>query len=122
VNEDEHPELAGYEPVGDKPLRSPHLLTAMRIVVVLGLVGLILPGILISVTTANRTADTSCAVYARYYAPESVGFSARFEVMSAAGMGWNCYALSFGGEEVLVATLGIIPGAPRIPAVPATET
>ena len=31
---DDEPELAGYQPHGDKPLRSPHLITVMRVVVV----------------------------------------------------------------------------------------
>jgi hypothetical protein len=122
IDEDDEPELAGYEPHGDKPLRSPHLVTAMRVVVVLGLIGLVLPGILVAIGTANRTALASCAAYTAYYAPEAVSFSARFELLSPAGLGWNCYAVEFGGGEVLVATLGIIPGGARIPSVPLEET
>jgi hypothetical protein len=118
---DDEPELAGYQP-HEKPLRSPHLLTAMRIVVVVGLIGLLLPGLVVTVGTANRTANATCEAYAAYYAPESTGFSSRFELVSAAGMGWNCYAESFGGGEVLLASLGIIPGGPRLPSAPAVES
>lgn len=120
-NYDDEPELAGYEP-HDRPLRSPHLITVMRVVVVIGLVGLILPGILVTATTANRTALTSCAAYTAYFAPEAAGFSTRFEVVSAAGMGWNCYAVAFGGTETLVASLGLIPGGARLPNSPAVES
>jgi|GEM_PF-434541 len=115
---DLEPELAGYQPSGEAPLRSRRLVTAMRVIVVLGLVGLVLPGILITAGTANRTALASCAVYSAYYAPESVSYSTRFELASSAGMGWNCYAVLFGGGEVLVASLGLIPGPPRVPVAP----
>jgi hypothetical protein len=47
-----------------------------------------------------------------------VSFSARFEVVSAAGMGWNCYAVEYGGDELLVRSLGIIPGAVTVPRIP----
>ena len=121
-DEDDEPELAGYEPHGDRPLRSPHLMTVMRIVVVIGLLGLLLPGILVTMGTASRTAEATCAIYTAYYAPEAVGFSSRFELFSAAGMGWNCYALEYGGEEVLVRSLGIIPGGVRLPSAPVEES
>lgn len=110
---DDEPELAGYEP-HERPLRSPHLRTVMRVVVVIGLVGLILPGILVTAATAARTANGACSVYTAYVAPEAVGYSARFELVSPAGAGWNCYARLYGGEELLVRSLGIIPGAVTI--------
>jgi hypothetical protein len=121
IDEDDEPELAGYQP-HERPLRSPHLVTALRVVVVLGLIGLVLPGILVAIGTANRTALTTCAAYTAYYAPEAVSFSARFELVGPAGLGWNCYAVEFGGGEVLVATLGIIPGGARIPSAPLEES
>jgi hypothetical protein len=111
----DEPELAGYQPHGDRPLRSPRLVTVMRFVVVLGLVGLILPGIIITAGTAASTAKTACAVYTSHYAPEAVGSSARFELVSSSGVGWNCYAIQFGGDEVLVAVLGIIPSVAHFP-------
>ena len=115
---DDEPELAGYQPLDrERPLRSPHLLTVMRVVVVVGLIGLLLPGILVTASTASATAHRTCSIYTAYYAPEAVGFSARFELVSPAGMGWNCYALEFGGEELLVRSMGLIPGGARLPAV-----
>lgn len=113
-DEDDEPELANYQP-HETPLRSPHLKTVMRVVVVIGLVGLLLPGLLLTVQVANNTATRTCAAYTAYLAPEATSFSARFELSSASGMGWNCYAVQFGGEEVLLAAMGIIPGGPRIP-------
>lgn len=119
---DDEPELAGYEPHGDRPLRSPHLMTVMRVVVVIGLIGLLLPGILVTISTASRTATAACGIYAAYYAPEAVSFSARFELVSAAGLGWNCYAVEYGGGEVLVQSLGLIPGGVRLPSAPYVES
>jgi hypothetical protein len=119
---DDEPELAGYQPHGDRPLRSPHLTTVMRVVVVVGLVGLLLPGILVTLSTASRTATVTCSVYTAYYAPEAVSYSARFELVSAAGMGWNCYAVEYGGDELLVRSLGIIPGAVTVPRIPTEDT
>lgn len=115
---DDEPELAGYEPHADKPLRSPHLVTVVRVVVIIGLIGLILPGILVAAGTANRTAINTCATYVAFYAPDAVTFSTRFELVSPSGIGWNCYAVAFGGEEILVRALGLIPGGPRLPSVP----
>lgn len=115
--EDDEPELANYQP-HEKPLRSPHLITVMRVVVVIGLVGLILPGLLVTVGTAASTANRTCAIYTAYYAPEAVGYSTRFEIFGVAGMGWNCYAQQFGGQEVLLKSLGVIPGGARVPNQP----
>ena len=118
---DDEPELAGYEP-HDRPLRSPRLVTAIRVVVVIGLVGLILPGILITMNTANRTAQNTCSVYTAFYAPGAMSFSVRFELVGPAGVGWNCYAVNFGGGEILVKALGLIPGGPRLPSAPAVNS
>jgi hypothetical protein len=122
MREDDEPELAGYVPResadDEKPLRSPHLMTVMRVVVVLGIIGLVMPGILVTAITANGTAERSCAAYAAFYAPDAAAVVSRFDLFSAAGTGWNCYAVTFDGAEVLLATLGIIPGQPRLPNGP----
>ena len=118
--DDETPELSGYVP-HDRPLRSSRSLV-MRVVVALGLIALLLPGILVTVSTANRTALSACAAYTAYFAPEAVSFSTRFELVGPAGIGWNCYAVGFGGEEVLVASLGLIPGGAKLPDAPAENS
>lgn len=115
--DDDEPELAGYEP-HERPLRGARFVLVLRVAVVLGLVGLVLPGILITMGTANRTALATCAAYTEYYAPEAVSFSTRFELFGPAGIGWNCYAVEFGGDEILLASLGLIPGGARLPNAP----
>jgi hypothetical protein len=117
-DEYDEPELAGYEPHGDKPLRSPHLATVMRVVVVLGLAALLLPGILVTMGTAQRTAERACAQYVAVLAPGAIAASTRFEVFSAAGIGWNCYAIDFDGDQLLLRSLGLIPGGARLPQAP----
>ncbi len=112
MHEDDEPELRGYEPGDGRPLRSPHLVRVMRVVVVLGLIGLVLPTILITAGTANSTAQQTCSVYAQAYVDNATGSYARFELFGPEGMGWNCYASSFGEEDRLIAALGPIPGQP----------
>jgi hypothetical protein len=118
---DDEPELAGYEPTGDRPLRHERVRGMMRVIVVISLIALVVPGILGSLSIANRTAQASCAAYTQYYAPTAVGSVTRFELFGAA-LGWNCYAEQFGGGEVLVANLGLIPGGARLPSEPLQET
>jgi hypothetical protein len=117
-DEFEEPELAGYEPHGEKPLRDPRLMMLMRVFVVVGLLALVLPGILVAVGTANRTAERACAVYVSVLAPGSIAATTRFELFSPVGVGWNCYAIAFDGEELLVRALGLIPGGARVPTAP----
>ena len=112
----DHPELDGYEPMPEKPLRSRHLQTFMRVVVIIALVALVLPGIIVSITTANATATRACAAYAQVYAPDAIGFSVRFEAFGPEGPGWSCYTTDFGGRESLLRTLGLIPGGAVLPS------
>lgn len=114
-----HPELAGYEP-HDRSRRSRRT-TTIRVVVIVGLLALILPGILVTVYTADRTAQYSCAAYTAYYAPDAVGSVARFDLVGPS-IGWNCYAQFFGGSEIVIATLGLIPGGRPLPTQPLEDS
>jgi len=82
----------------------------LRITVGIALVALLLPGLLGTIAVQTATANESCRIVVVANAPDSVGFDARFELAGAAGPGWYCYAQRFGGEEVMVRALGIIPG------------
>jgi hypothetical protein len=118
MDDDLEPELAGYEPHEDAPLRSRRRATMLRVVVLVGLAALVLPGILVTAGTAGRTAVRACEAYAAYLAPRSVDAEARFELFAGTGPGWNCYAIGFDGTEVMVRELGLIPGGARLPQVP----
>lgn len=110
----EHPELSGPEPSGpERPLRSKHVTTAMRVVVVLGLLALVVPGVLTTVQVATTTASNGCLAAVAQYYPFSVDYDARFELAGAGGLGWQCYAIDQHERETFVTPLGLIPSAPR---------
>lgn len=121
---DEEPELAGHVPSDDRPLRSRRSLVVMRVVVILGLVALILPGIVTTISVGSRTAQASCAIWVAYEEPGAPASSARFEVFGPGTLGWECYTVDAFGGDRHVASLGLIPGTPKIPGFtePATET
>ncbi|KGJ80396.1 hypothetical protein GY21_02780 [Cryobacterium roopkundense] len=111
---DNYPELSGYEPHDSKrPLRSRHLTRLMRIVVVLGLLALVVPGVLTTMRVASTTAANACIVdVARYY-PFASSSDARFEFTGPGGLGWQCYAIDRNERETFVTPLGLIPSAPQ---------
>jgi hypothetical protein len=112
---DDEPELAGYEPGDGRPLRSPHMLLAMRIVVVLGLVALVLPGIITTFMVASNSAQESCRRWVKYEIPGTSGSAASFELFGAHGTGWQCYTSGAFGGDRFIASLGLIPGPPKLP-------
>ena len=112
----EHPELSDYEPHdAARPLRSKRVTTIMRVVVVLGLVALIVPGILTTLQVAQSTASNACLVAAARYYPLAVASDARFDLSGPGGFGWQCYAIDRNEREIFVIPLGIIPSAPKPP-------
>jgi hypothetical protein len=115
---DEHPELVGYEPGDGRPLRSPHLVLFMRVVVILGIVALVLPGVITTMSVASTTATTACGAWVAFEKPDAASSSARFELFGPGGPGWQCYSVGAFGGDRLVASLGLIPSGVRLP-VPA---
>ncbi len=111
------PELAGYVPNEGMPRRR-HTLVVMRVVVIVGIACLVMPGILVSVSVAASTASDACADWVAYEAPGSMGHDSHFELMGPGGMGWQCYAVAGSGTERHVASLGLIPDSPRLSPVP----
>jgi hypothetical protein len=116
MTDEYHPELAEYEPGESRPGRSARRLRVMRIMVALGLAALVLPGLLVTITTQISTAAAACRIVVAASAPESIGSEPRFELFGAAGPGWYCYAQRFGGGEILLRSLGLIPGLTQRPA------
>jgi hypothetical protein len=107
-HDDDPPELRGYLPNDDRPLRHPATLRVMRVVIVLGVIGLVVPSLAVTIGLQLRTAAAACA-----YAVATTTSSdpvARFELIGPAGPSWYCYAREFGGREVLIGSLGLIPG------------
>lgn len=109
MHDDDPPELRGYVPSEGRPLRHPMTLRVMRVVIVLGIIGFIVPGVYATVVLQNRAATAECAALVAVRDPGAVS-NARFELAGPGGPSWYCYALEFGGDEVLVDSLGLIPG------------
>ena len=84
------------------------VISAAAAVVVVAIVALVLPGVLIGVSTASRTAELACSIVGAAEAPDAA-YEARFELTGAEGPGWYCYATAFGGREVQLRFLGFIP-------------
>ena len=112
---DDEPELAGYTDDDGQPLRSRRRSTALRAVVIIGLVSLILPGLVTTVSVATASAGAACAALVRYSVPDASGSSARFQLFGEGGIGWQCYSVGAFGGDRHVAPLGLIPGRPPAP-------
>ncbi|MBG6237059.1 hypothetical protein IWX78_000002 [Mycetocola sp. CAN_C7] len=109
------PELDGYEPGDGRPLASRRMLRPARYLIVLGILGLVLPSILVTTSTATNTADRSCSIVVARDAPFATGFDARFELVGPDGPSWYCYAQVRDDDDFRVASLGLIPGSPPAP-------
>jgi hypothetical protein len=121
--DDDHPELAGYEPGEVRPSRSVRRMRAMRIIGAVGLTALILPGLLVTILVQGSTASAACRIVVEAEDSEAIGSTTRFELTGPEGPGWYCYAIRFGGTEILLRSLGLIPGlspqrdeSPGVPA------
>lgn len=111
----DHPELVGYEPIGDRPLRSPRLRRTMQVFVVLGIIALVVPGIATTVSVGAATAHSWCARWVAHLKPEATGSEAKFEFFGPGGIGWQCYSVGAFGADALVVSLGIIPSGEALP-------
>lgn len=107
AHDDDPPELRGYVPSGDRPLRHPMTLRVMKVTIVLGILGLILPSLYATIALQVRTAQAICAGATRPLDADPV---VRFEIAGPGGPSWYCYARLFGGDEVLLGSMGLIPG------------
>jgi hypothetical protein len=114
---DDNPELSGYQPSDDRPLRRRRTVVMMRVIVIVGLVALILPGIVTTVSVGTTTAEASCALWVAYQEPGAPSSDARFEVFGPGTLGWECYTVDAFGGDTHVASLGLIPGTPDIPGI-----
>ncbi len=109
-DEEYHPELAGYVPSEGRSVRHPVTAKVLRVVIFIGVVVLILPGALYTLGVQMQTAAAACRIVVRSGDPEATGSVARFQAWGGNGPGWYCYAQSFDGSELMVRSLGLIPG------------
>jgi hypothetical protein len=108
-HDDDPPELRAYVPSDGRPLRHPMVMRVMRVVIVLGVIGLVVPTLYATIALQSRTAAAICA---RAATAGTIGADpvTRFELFGPAGPSWYCYARGFDGREVLIGSLGLIPG------------
>ncbi len=109
-DDDDHPELAGYEPGELRPSRSARRRRAMRIIGAVGLTALVLPGVLVTIRVQGSTAAEACRIVVGTQDEEAIGSRTHFELTGPEGPGWYCYSVRFGGTEILLRSLGLIPG------------
>jgi hypothetical protein len=107
------PELSNEWHDDDRP--SPRMARRARLLKVVGIIAvasLVLPGVLITWATSQATARAACNMAIEYYAPAAIGSTANFEVFPLSTFGWTCYAVMADGISMPVVSLGPIPGRP----------
>lgn len=114
--DDDEPELAGYVPIERSSLHGQRRQRAMRILVLVAVAALVIPGVLSTLSLAQHTAEHTCAVYVRRYQPRAVGSASHFDLFGPRGPGWDCYSVDSARNETFLVLLGLIPSAPLPPA------
>jgi hypothetical protein len=114
--DDEEPELVGYVPIERTSLQRRRRQKAMRILVLVAVAALVIPGVLSTISLAHYTAEHTCAVYVQRYQPRAVGSATHFDVFGPRGPGWDCYSVDSAGNETFLVLLGFIPSAPLPPS------
>lgn len=107
----DYPELD--EP-DDAPLRSDRRKRILRVVALVSMALLVIPGFIGTVVQAQQSARYACEIARVSLAPGAQNSSARFELFPLVTAGWQCYAEFYDGTSVRIATLGPIPGLPRL--------
>ena len=98
----------------NRPLRSTKRRRVLQIVAIVGLGLLVLPGLVGTFGQASRSAVYACEIARQYYAPNAPSVEVRFRLVPLDAAGWQCYVPVGGNQELLIATLGPIPGLPQL--------
>lgn len=110
MSDDEyHRELAEYVPNEGRSIRHPLTITVMRVIIVIALIALVVPGVAYTISLQVETAGAACAIVVSATTPDSTP-DARLQLWGGNGPGWYCYSRSFDGTEVMLRALGMIPG------------
>ena len=103
-----------HESDDDAPLRSNRRRRILRTVALVSMALLVVPGFIGTVVQAQQSARYACEIARVTLAPGAQASSARFELFPLVTAGWQCYAEFYDGTSIRVATLGPIPGLPRL--------
>ena len=110
----DHPELDGYEPHGERPMRSRTTQRLIQVAALVGIALLVMPLVISQVRIAERSAQRWCGIWVDYEILEPSRPSARFQVFGPSVIGWECYADLVVGDDQYLGPLGIIPGPPNL--------
>ena len=111
---DEHPELDGYEPYEQKPIRRRWVDRVIKAAALLGIALLVVPIAASQASVAARSAQNWCATWVAYEINEPATPDANFEIFGPGFFGWECYATNIVGGDRYLGYLGIIPGPPNL--------
>ncbi len=106
----DHPELAGYDPGDDRPLRSPMVTRVLRGVIVVAVAALLIPIVGTTVSVQARTAERTCQAMVAAAGAGEADADAAFDLFGPAGPGWYCTARFDDRRAIVVGSLGLIPG------------
>ena len=104
----------------NRPLRSERIRRTIRWVAILSMGLLVVPGLIGTLAQAQRSAAYACELARLTYAPNSLSVEASFRIFPVEAAGWQCLVDVGNGEELLIATLGPIPGLPQLRPVTGT--
>ena len=110
----DHPELDGYEPHGERPLRFRRRQRLIQFAAIVGVALLVLPLVISQVRVADQSAQRWCGIWVAYEVDGPASAEARFEAFGPSGLGWECYATAVIGGDRHIGSLGIIPGPPNL--------
>ena len=71
MDDEYHPELADYVPTEGRSIRHPVTLKVIRVVIVIAVVALILPGVIYTLRVQVATAGAACAIVVSASAPDA---------------------------------------------------
>jgi hypothetical protein len=98
-------------------MRSTRKTWTLRLVVLLAVLALVLPGVFTTVSVGTSNAWRACTYRSALVDP-SLRPAPRFELFGPGGLGWECYAIDRLGDETHIDSMGLIPVAPRVMQVP----
>lgn len=111
------PELASDD---DRPLRSERRRKILRVVALVSMGLLVVPGAIGTIVQTQFNARYACELARTVVAPGAQSSTARFELFPLSSAGWHCFANFYDGSSVRIATFGPIPGLPTMQPVSGT--
>lgn len=113
-------EVNEFEGDDERPVRSLRVRRILRWTAIVSMGLLVVPGLIGTIAQAQRSAAYACELARLTYAPNARTVDASFRLFPTEAAGWQCHVDDGNGGEVLIATLGPIPGLPQLRPVSGT--